>query len=305
MNMKMKRWLPLLLAAVMVFGLLAGCGSKTSDAMTNGMVVEDMEMGGDFLYESSSTADSAGTITSDGTLSDQKLIKTVELRAETEDLDALLAQLAGHITTLGGYTEYQNVYNGSAYAARRYRSAEMTIRVPAEKLSEFLLQVEGASNVISKTESIDDVTLQYVDTQSRMEALRAEQDRLLELMDQAGTMSDLLEIEARLTEVRYELESVTSQLRVLENLVSYATIELYVDEVEVYTEVEEQTVWQRIGAGFTGNLRDIGDGLTDLFVWVVTYSPQLLLIAAVITVIVALCRRSIKKRKNRTPPAQA
>ena len=303
--MKMKRWLPLLLAAVMVFGLLAGCGSKTSDAMTNGMVVEDMEMGGDFLYESSSTADSAGTITSDGTLSDQKLIKTVELRAETEDLDALLAQLAGHITTLGGYTEYQNVYNGSAYAARRYRSAEMTIRVPAEKLSEFLLQVEGASNVISKTESIDDVTLQYVDTQSRMEALRAEQDRLLELMDQAGTMSDLLEIEARLTEVRYELESVTSQLRVLENLVSYATIELYVDEVEVYTEVEEQTVWQRIGAGFTGNLRDIGDGLTDLFVWVVTYSPQLLLIAAVITVIVALCRRSIKKRKNRTPPAQA
>ena len=305
MNMKMKRWLPLLLAAVMVFGLLAGCGSKTSDAMTNGMVVEDMEMGGDFLYESSSTADSAGTITSDGTLSDQKLIKTVELRAETEDLDALLAQLTGHIADLGGYTEYQNIYNGSAYAARRYRSAEMTIRVPAEKLGEFLLQVEGASNVISKTESQDDVTLQYVDTQSRVEALQAEQDRLLELMDQAGTMSDLLEIEARLTEVRYELESVTSQLRVLENLVSYATIELYVDEVEVYTEVDEQTVWQRIGSGFTENLRHIGDGLTDLFVWIVTYSPQLLLIAAVLVTIVTLCRRAIKKRKRNTPPPQA
>ena len=278
-----------LIALLLVACLLAGCGAKTEDMAMNG---SDMREPG--LYEE---FESGGTV-ADGQLADQKLITTVDVSAETEDLDALMAELNGHIAALGGYVEYQNTYFGSAYSHYRYRSASMTVRIPAEKLADFLLQVEGASNVVSKQQSQENVTLQYVDTESRMNALQAEHDRLVELMNQAGSLSDLLEIEKRLTEVLYELESTTAQLRSLDNQVSYATVELNISEVTEYTETEEQNIWQRIGSGFTDNIRSIGEGLVNFFVWLVTYSPQLLIIGGIGFLVYKLIRRAIRRRKK-------
>lgn len=296
----MKKLFALFLAALMLAGLLAACGAESF--AENGAAMDmgggtEMEAPGEGIYGSVSDSSTGST-----QHKDQKLVKTVELRAETEDLDTLLKQLTDQIAALGGYTEYQNIYNGGAYNSYRSRSAELTIRVPADNLGSFLNNVEGISNVISKTESVDDVTLQYVDIESRLKALQTEHDRLVELMAQAENLADLLTIEQRLTDVRYELESVTSSLRILENQVSYATIELYIDEVEVYTEVEEPTVWERISTGFMNNLRDLGDFLVDLFVWIVTCSPQLLVFAGVIALIVWLCKLALRNRKPRKSP---
>ena len=308
--MKGKKLFALLLAVTML-AALAGCGKSAESTMAydmaaNGMLVEEYKAGAPAEQELYSTADTVGGAQS--ALSDQKLITRVSISAETEDLDPLLESLNEKIAELGGYVEYQDIYNGSSYSSYRYRSASLTIRIPADKLGGFVEQVKGASNVVSMNQSQENVTLTYVATESRMEALETEQERLLELMEQAQTMSDLLEIEARLTDVRSELESVTSQLRVLSNQVDYATVELYIDQVKDYTQVEEQTVWQRIAAGFGENLDDIGDGLVDFFVWVVTYSPQLLVFAAAVVVLNVLVRRSAKKRKarkNAMPPFQA
>ncbi|MBQ8622059.1 MAG: DUF4349 domain-containing protein [Oscillospiraceae bacterium] len=298
----MKKRLSVLLALVLAAACLMGCsarsfsnGGAAMDSMVTAPGYMEKE---EAIYSESGTA---GTGTS-AQLPDQKLIKTVTIRAETEDLDGLLNFLNQRIADLGGYIEYQDTYYGSNYSYYGNRSTTLTIRIPAENLNQFVEQVDGSSNVISKLETQDDVTLKYVDTQSRMEALQAEHDRLLELMEQAENMTDLLEIEARLTEVRYQLESITSQLRTLENLVSYATVELTVSEVEVLTPVEEPTVWQRIGTGFSENLKEIGEWFQDLFVWIVTYSPQLVIIAAIVVVIVWLCKRSAKKRKAKKPP---
>ena len=285
--------------ALLLCGMLTACGAETMGYAENGVAMDEMvEAPAEGIYGSStsgSTADSAAGTQYD----DQKLIKTVDLRTETEDLDTLLTRLTEQIRALGGYTEYQNIYNGSYYSSYRTRSAEITVRIPADKLDSFILEVEGFSNVISKTESVDDVTLQYVDTESRLEALQAEHDRLVELMEKAETLTDLLTIEERLTEVRYQLESVASRLRVMDNQVSYATIELQIDEVEVLTEVEEPTVWERISTGFMKNLKNLGDRLVDLFVWIVTFSPQLLILAAIVVLIVWIVRRT---NKNRKPP---
>ena len=101
-------------------------------------------------------------------------------------------------------------------AGSRYRYADLTLRIPVEKLAEFTAAVNSLSNVVSSSRNTEDVTLQYVDTESRVKTLETERDRLLELMEQAETMSDLLEIESRLTEVRGELERYASQLKVLD-----------------------------------------------------------------------------------------
>ena len=285
--MKIRRIIALLVLAC----ILTGCGAVAMDSVENGMSGSTGSFDG--IYEEFAPGDPG----SGAQLSDQKLITTVEINAETEDLDALMPQLSDHIAQLGGYVEFQNTYYGSAYSSYRHRSANMTIRIPADKLSDFLLHVEGASNVISKQQSQDNVTLQYVDTESRVAALEAERDRLMELLEQAGDLSDLLKIEERLTDVLYDLESTTAKLRSLDNQVSYATVNLYIDEVKIFTETQEQTVWQRIGSGFGENLRNIGEDIVDFFIWLVTYSPQLIVIGGIIWLAVRTVRRAIKKRR--------
>ena len=295
----MKKFVSLTLAVLMVLSLLSGCGGSSmakdaaAPAARQEMAVEAPMM----MASGSMTNDMAGEAGQSVPNTEQKLIKTIRMEAETEDLDALLPQINTKISALGGYVENQELYNGSAYSSYRHRSASLTVRIPAEQLDSFTEDVKGVSNVVSYNESTENVTLRYVSTESRMKALEVEQERLLELLAKAENMSDLLEIEARLTDVRYELESVTSQLRVLANQVDYATVHLYISQVKVYTETEEQTVWQRIGSGFKENLKDMGENLTDFFVWIVTYSPQLILWAVVIAVAVTVLRKKIAKRK--------
>ena len=291
-----------IMALLLALTMLAGCGASSSPAMKPEAAMDMAPAATEAVTMASGTLTGAADSASPEVSTEQKLIKRVNMDAETEDLEALLPQLLAEISALGGYVESQEIYNGSSYSSSRYRNAWLTIRIPAENLDGLVAQVKGASNVVSYSESVEDVTLAYVDMETRILALETERDRLLELMEKAETMSDLLEIEARLTQVRGDLESINSQLKVLANQVSFATIELYINQVKAYTEVEEQTVWQRIGSGFKKNLVNIGDDLVDFFVWAVTYSPQLILWAAIITVAVILLRRSLRKRKVRKAP---
>ncbi len=301
--MKTKKYVSLLLCALLLMGLLTGCGSG-SNAMTSAASY-DMAV----AEEAPAARNAAdGTLTDSGASGStalpqsRKWIVTVYLSAETEDLDALTAALDETIAALNGYVEDQSVYNGSTYSNRRYRNASLTVRIPADDVDQFTQKVAGIANVISKETNRQDVTLSYVATESRVTALQTEEARLLELMAQAETMSDLLEIEERLTDVRYELESVTSQLRLYDNQIDYATIYLTISEVQEYTPVEEPTLWERISGGFRDSLKGLGSGLLDLMVWLIVSSPYLVVIALVVLAVVLLAKRVKKRRKAKKNP---
>ena len=305
--MKVRKILCTVLVLAMVLTLLGcGKGAAMDSVVSNGFAAPEMEMSKDMLYDAempNMAPDSPAENVDPQNPAEQprKWIVTVRMEAETDDLDVLLAQLDSKIAGMSGYVEDQQVYNGSAYSGRRYRYANLTVRVPADQVEAFTEHMSGISNIISKNKTMDDVTLQYVATESRMKALKAEEERLLELMAQAENMSDLLQIEARLTDVRYELESVTSQLRVYDNLVDYATIHLNLTEVQEYTPVEEETLWQRISGGFVESLKNLGNFFVELFVALIVGLPYLVFIGAIVVVVVILCRRSAKKRKQKLP----
>lgn len=311
--MKLRKLTAMMMAFVMTALMLTGCGASSKGVAMDMAMPEAAPMEAPMMEEmkNSISANSAAGGASANVQTGQKLIRKVNIDAETEDLETLLGSLTSQINSLNGYIEKQELYNGSSYASYRHRSANLTIRIPAEKLDSFIGQVKDVSNVVSYNESQDDVTLTYVSTESRIKALETEQERLLELLSKAENMSDLLEIEARLTDVRYELENVTSQLLVLANKVDYATVYLYISQVKVYTEVEEQTIWQRIGSGFKQNLRDIGQDAEDFFVWLVTYSPQLIVFALVAAAAITLLRRKgckcrkAKKKEIQNPDQEA
>lgn len=287
----MKRRLFCILMAALLLLSLAACGaSAPSEEMSMDQNLESPAS----REEGLTTDSSSGT----GELDDsRKLVVTVNLDAETEDMDALLTWLGDRIALLKGYVESQNIQNGSIRSGYRYRYADMTIRIPAGKVDGFLKEVEGQTNIVSNSLSREDVTLNYVDTESRLTALRVEEERLLDMMEKTGTMADLLKIESRLTEVRYEIEKVTSRLRKYDDLVDYATIYLSITEVQEYTpvEVEEPTVWERIGTGFMKSIKGLWNFFVELFVFIIVASPYLVVIGGIVVLVLFI----VKKKRGR------
>ena len=303
--MKKKQVFALILALVTVLFALTGCGGSSKAPANNSIALRqesaaEAPMAAEPMAEmGSALADTtAGSGGSAQLPEARKWIITVDISAETDDLDALTAALDKTISAMGGFVEDQRVYNGSTYANRRYRNANMTVRIPARDVDAFTDEVAGIANVVSREKNLEDITLRYVSTESRMKALQTEEARLLEFMEQAETMADLLEIEARLTDVRYELESVTSQLRLYDNQVDYATIYLSIEEVQEYTPVEEPTFFERITEGFSDSLEGLWEGLVNFVVWIITNSPYLVVYGLILAGIVVLGR---KVRKLRIP----
>lgn len=254
-------------------------------------------------YDSAeNTQDTGNTVleeSADTAVADRKLIKTVNMDVETREYDKLLSAVENKVAELGGYIESLDAYNGSTYYSyRSTRNANLTIRIPKDRLEEFQNTVSELGNVTSRSENVQDVTLTYVDLQSHRDALRTEQERLLQLLEQAESVEDIITIEQRLSDVRYQLESMESQLRSYDNRVDYSTVYLYIDEVEVYTPVEEETVWERISTGFVESLKNIGEGLKEAAIWFVIHIPYLVIWAIVIAVIVLILKK-IKKRTKR------
>ena len=119
------------------------------------------------------------------------------------------------------------------------------------------------------------------------------------MLEMAATVEDMLAIEERLSDVRYEIESLTSSLMNMDNMVNYCTIDLYLNEVARLTPVSEQGqgYWQELGAGFKDTLRDIGDFFKGLFKWFIVALPVLIILAAIAVIIVFIVKKSVKKRR--------
>ena len=313
----MKKLTALLLTMLLVLSLFTACGGSSTVAAPQGAPI----LKGDYAMEEmapeapaammNSAADrlsGAGEAGSTVLPENRKWIVTVHMDAETEDLDALIIGLDETINGLKGYVEDQEVYNGSNYASRRHRNANLTIRIPAEDVTRFTEEVSGIANVVSTNVNREDITLTYVATESKVTALKTEEARLLELLAQAENMSDLLEIEARLSQVRYELERHSSQLRLYDNQVDYATIYLFISEVQEYTPVAEKTAWERIRDGFSSSIKGVKEGFIDFVVWILANSPYLVIWGIILTVCVIVLRKlpklRIRRKARNTPPQQ-
>ena len=307
----MKKLLALLLAIVMVTVVFTGCGATEAmkDNYVGGYVeeapMEEAPMAAapmeDAWAEDYESGISSASGSAPAAVEGQKIITTLNLYAQTENMDPLLEQINGKIAQLGGYMEAQEIYNGSSYDNYRYRNAYLTIRIPADQLDSFVIMVQENANVVRQSTSTENVTLTYVGIQSRITALETEQERLLELLAQAQNMEDLLLIESRLTEVQAELENYTSQMRVLDNKINYSTIYLDLEEVTEYTPVDEEpkTVWERIGSGLGKNLKNIGKGFVNFFVWLIVAAPYLLIIGGIGLAVFLIIRGSIRRKRKR------
>ena len=226
--------------------------------------------------------------------SSRKLIRTFNLDAETTDFDNLVTQLQQETQNLGGYVESSYV-NGNSYYTENSRYASLTLRIPKEKLM-ISSKVEKLANVTSRSENVEDVTLTYTDLKSHVEALQAEQEQLMKLMEQAKTVEDTMSIQSRLTDVRYELESYMSQLKVYDNQVDYDTVNISIQEVRNETPTGELSIGQKMLNGLENSLRAIAESAKNLCIWFVASIPYFVILFAVIFAVVSIIKKIRKKK---------
>ena len=156
--MNVRKLVALLLALVMAAALLTACGasSKGYDAAAPEADYDEAPMEDVIVEEAwdeeglSSVADNVPALPEN-----QKIITTLNLSAQTEEMDPLLEKINAKITQLGGYMESQEIYNGSSYNSYRHRYAYLTIRIPADQLQSFVALVQEQANLVSHHRKCD------------------------------------------------------------------------------------------------------------------------------------------------------
>lgn len=226
-----------------------------------------------------------------------KIIYRYNLDVETQNFDKLLSTIDSNITSLGGYTENSQIGGKSYYNDSVTRNGNITARIPGNKAGEFIALIKKTANVIKSQQSSENVSLQYIDAQSRVETLQIEQDRLYEILKTAKELDSIITLETRLSDIRYELEKQESQIRLYDNQVAYSYITLNVQEVERITPAKEikQTFFSKIKNGFGDTLYNLSEGFQAFMVWFIVNIPYFLIWGAILYGLFVLTRKLYRK----------
>ena len=279
------------LAALTACALLAGCGASSA----SNTAMAEIDKGAAADYESAAGASSWGGDTTEGMTDEgtllapdpaRKIIYTADLSLESTEFDSASSALLDALAQAGGYVQSSESGGSTEYG----RWVRWSLRVPADQYRSFLTAAENSASRTSLSESTEDVTADYVDVEARLNSLE-------ELRAQAANLEDLLAIENQLTQVQYQIESYTGQKRVLDDQITYSTVNVYLDEVKVLSPTST-SFGSRIARAFTEGWRGFGHGLQDLAVALVGGLPWLLVLALAAAGGTALYRRRPRRQKR-------
>lgn len=291
----------LILSLLIVAVMLCGCGSVADKSAVNeegyanyDSVTEDATVDYSGAKKANLQSKDANDVTKN-----RKIIEYVNLSVETKTFDKLIADINATVEKSGGYIENSEI-GGNSYYGPDNRTAQLKIRIPKTKQSDFSEFISKNSNVVNRSVNTEDVTNQYIDTQSRIKALTLEKETLEKLLTQSSSMSDTLTVYERLTGVITEIESYQSKLNQMDNLIEYTTFTVYIDEVEKETKVVKQNWFVNTWNDLVDNLTDIGNGLLSFLSFVIAGLPYWILLGIVAVVVILIIRRSRKKKAKKS-----
>lgn len=212
----------------------------------------------------------------------EKLIENLYYEIETLQFDDSVEQIQSLYESLGGYVQESSVEGLSGQSLR---------------FAHYILRTDS---------SVQNVTDEYYDIEARLKSLRTQEERLLALLEQSGSLEDIVQLEQALSDVTYEIEKLTGTLRNYDSLIEYMTVTIDLREVTRETEVTQApvTLGERIAAQFHSTMAGLGQFGEAVLVFVVGGLPVWILLAAVclaVLLIVRLWKRSRKKEKGQLP----
>jgi hypothetical protein len=219
----------------------------------------------------------------------KKIIKDGSIQFETDNLNDTHKKILNSLKKYGGYVDEDNQTTNGDENRKEY---ELKIRIPAKYFDFFLDSVSStAYKIDSKDISITDVTTRYIDVKTRLDNKKILEKRYLELLNKSSKISDLLEIENKLTEIRSDIESTQGQLNYLNKQVAYSSL-----DITFYTKQTAQVdTGQGAGYKFKTAIANGWQTLQNLFFGLIGLWP----IVIILGVIYWLIKRWSKRRKAR------
>ncbi len=225
---------------------------------------------------------------------DRKVIKTayLELEVEKGKFEKVLFDITKLAESNGGFISYTQSYSD---AEGNLTSGSITIRIPHDQHNPSLDTLKEMGMVKSISVSGQDVTQEYIDLESRLRNLKAQEEILLDLMEQSKDVSDSIEVQVELSYVTEEIEIIKGRMNYLNNMVSFSTIEVYL--------FEPQSIAIDPGWGFLEALKRGLRGAFSVFnailVFVIAASPILLFIAVVLIIVWIVIRSRRRSRRQK------
>jgi len=254
----------------------------------------------------------ASTGAASGTLpTSDKIIYSGSAEIETMDFDKTLEDLSKKVSDIGGFVESANVTGTDFYTqhsgGKTYRSAQYVFRIPADQFKPFTESLGTLGNIPYSSSNAENITMPYTDTAARLEVCRTKEARLLELLSKATSMEDILSIENALSDVQYQIESLTSQLKSWDSLLSYSTLSVTVREVSLYTEDSTQTLsyGQQLKEAFVRSLKATGRFFKGLFKFLVAALPVLAVLGIIAVPVTLLTKNALKKKRAEAAARQS
>ncbi len=321
--MRSKHLLPLIaIALILAMVLAAGCtslnDSSSSSSGTRSSGDSYTSNGGGYQpqvapmpadYSTGSKSSSYETIAPGATsttgtyadLGNRKVIMTAYIQIETRNFNESVDKIRSLATGAGGYVQSSSM---SLYGDNR-KTSTITIKVPQTAYESTLSEVRKMGTVKSDSSSGSDVTMQYVDLQSRLKNLKTEESRLIDIMAMAKNVSEILAVEKELSRVQGEIESAQAQLNVLNSQIDFSTITVYVTEPEPIVSYD----WG-VGDAFTEAVHAFVGMIGGLIVLTGYLIPLVLYFVVCIAILYVLIRVALwlynrsKQRKTTVAPPQ-
>jgi len=241
----------------------------------------------------------------------RKLIYTAYIMLETREFDKCTAQVNELLAKYGGYVESSQV-NGvpEASESTQGRTAVIALRMPIDKYGTAMGELQAMGNLLSKNENTDDVSLQYVDTDSRNKTLIAQRDRYMALLEKADSTESIIALQTEITNLTIQIEQNTAQLRFWDDKVSYSTISVELHELVIPKSIEPSNpdLGARASGAFYTTLNNMKKGLEDFAVGFIGFLPWLaillVLAGAALAIIIPATRRARKAAAKRVADAK-
>lgn len=323
-----RKLIALLLACLMVLSLLAGCGgNQSAKSEAYDMVAEESAVeyyatadaapaepeapaAESSIMSNSQTESGAGDGINEGGEVDlaEKIIYSMDAHIETMDFDGSVEKVSELLERFGGFVESSSVSGVDLYSRENgytvTRYANYTLRIPSENYGGMTESLSEIGNVTNRSSYAENITTQYYDSQSRLSAYRTEEERLLNMLEKVEDVESMISIEERLSEVRYQIESLETKLLNWQRQVDYSTVYLYIQEVAFLTPEKPvvRTYWEQVADSFTDSIEGIGRFFKQLFKSFVGAIPVLVILAVFVVIALIVVKKVVKKAKAKKAP---
>ncbi len=258
-------WLCLLLALLMV--IMLGCSSKSSEdkSLSNesGVVEETISNEAPIIAETATVFDAS------------KIIYRGRIALNTDHYQETFDKITNYTEEVGGFIQ-ESGSNFMAQDTKQANSGYLTIRIPADKFSQAMETIQSFASPINADVTTSNITQQYQDVEMQLNNLKLQEQRLLELLKEATTMTDLLAIESELNRIRTEIDQLTSTKKNWDVEINYATIDVSLYEKEISSSGVTSPfsdIFSKIGAGFVTSVNLLLRFIAFLIVVLVSLLP--------------------------------